>query len=144
MPILPIARSLKRLAAISALVAVAATATWEALSPRPDWHDAPIHLFPLRFKVQLGQLGADTAWHVLAAAVVPLVALLLLQLPRTRSSSLWVVGGVLTWSVLLELVQGFLPYRNFQLTDILANMAGCALALAFLELLRRRQKPGTR
>ncbi|MFH1771856.1 MAG: VanZ family protein [Candidatus Omnitrophota bacterium] len=38
---------------------------------------------------------------------------------------------VLSFGIIIEIVQWFLPYRSFELADIIANAAGCALGLAF-------------
>lgn len=118
--------------------ALGAVTIWSALSPQPDWYDAPIHVLPPRFVFSLGSLGSDTFWHAFVLALLPPGLVLLFGLPRTWRTASWMVGGILSGSVLIELVQGLLPYRNFELMDVLANLAGSSVALGALALLRRR------
>ena len=119
--------------------------TWEALTPKRDWHDAPIHLFPLRLHLRVGTVGTDTAMHVAGTALLVLLLHLLLPVQPTKRASLELVGGVLGWLFLVELIQGLLPYRNFQLTDLLANLTGSALAFGIVVAFRfaRRKKQAT-
>lgn len=114
------------------LAVLAAAGSWTALTPRRDWHDIPIQLLPLKFQAKLGHLAADTALHTLVALLVPLVLVFALDLPRTTASALKAAGTTLAWLVLIELAQGFLPYRNFELTDMLANCLGTMLAFGYL------------
>jgi VanZ family protein len=126
-----------RITAALLLAALVLVFTYDVLAPRPDWHNAPIHLWPLKFRVKLGSLGADTLRHALTLAVLGPALVLLLRLPRTKRVARWVVACALGWSLLVELVQAFLPYRNSELSDVAANVFGSTLALVILRLLRR-------
>ena len=119
----------KRLVFITVLVGIG-WVTWQALSPRPDWHDAPIELLPLTFHAKIGGLGYDTVMHFLGVATLTPALLLVLPELRTPNRYLLLVGGTFCWAATVELLQGFLPYRTFELTDILANLSGSLVALA--------------
>ena len=119
---------LQRLAGWLGVLVGSSVATWLALSPRPDWHDAPIRLFPLRFRGHLGHLGIDTLEHLVGATLVPLLLIWLLRLPRSPQAIRRVVLGLLVWASLIEIAQGVLPYRTFELSDIVANLVGCGAA----------------
>ncbi len=105
---------LKRLLALAMAILVATVLGWNAVAPRPDWHNAPIVLFPLRFRGEIGRPGADSVVHAACAIILPLVG--------------------------SEFIQAVLPYRNFQLTDVLANVVGAAVAFAVLEAFRKRTR----
>jgi len=77
----------------------------------------------------------DNLWHILVLAVLPPIVALLLALPRTKRAALWVVGSAFAWSLFVEVIQGVLPYRNFELTDLLANTIGSLMAVPLLALL---------
>lgn len=122
-----------------------AALTWNALSPRADWHGAPIQLVPVHFRATLGKLGVDKLEHVLALACFASVVALCARLTRQASWPSARAAGVVAafgWGLAIELLQGILPYRNFEALDLIANGVGVALASASLGALTRgRQQP---
>jgi VanZ family protein len=47
------------------------------------------------------------------------------------------VCAAATWGILLEVCQAFLPYRTYELDDMVANTMGSALAPPFYWLMRK-------
>ena len=77
--------------------------------------------------------------HVAALALLTLLAAFAW---RERRSRYWAVGGVLSYSLLMEILQHYHPARNFSFQDIFLNILGCLFGLALLlgiEALRMRR-----
>jgi len=77
--------------------------------------------------------GADLVFHVAAYGVLVILGGILG--PRLR----WVAVAVLLFSTLLEVLQYFVPGREFFLSDLAANLLGILASLAIVALWRRQQ-----
>lgn len=101
------------------LAALVAALTWLALTPRP----------PL-----LLDTGWDKANHALAFAVLAAnAALAWRRMPRR--ALVW-AAVLLAYGALIELAQSFVPGRDAEPLDLLADAAGIAAGLAALRALR--------
>ncbi len=69
---------------------------------------------------------------------------LLARLGWPRARPLLVAGLVLSFGLLLELLQAPLPYRSFSLLDLVADAAGIALGLALAPILVNLASQGRR
>lgn len=102
------------------LAALVAALTWVALTPRP-----PLLLL---------DTGWDKANHALAFAVLAAnAALAWRRLPRR---ALVCAAALLAYGVLIEFAQSFVPGRDAEPLDLVADAAGIAAGLAALRALR--------
>ena len=124
------------------LVLVLAVLSHQALSPREDWYDTPFVLFPLRFHGVLGGFGGDKIEHVVAisslTAAFGRAYLAFGDEPRALRRA-WLT--VQLWCTLVEIIQGFLPYRNFEAFDLVANLVGGAVGVAVGRLIGAATPP---
>ncbi len=75
-------------------------------------------------------------WDDLAHASCWLILCLSLRLALPRRKFIYPAVWLFAYSVLVEVVQHFLPYREFSMLDILANGVGVLLALACIRLMK--------
>src|SRR5262245_47005532 len=86
--------------------------TYAALTPRPDWYDAPFRLWPLRFRFVYGRFGTDKIEHVAAAFGLTLAVAFALDGFRPSAQAVRrSVVSIQLWCMAIEIIQGFLPYR---------------------------------
>lgn len=76
----------------------------------------------------------DKLGHVLAFAYLAFV--LDFSFPKTRFDLTKIIS-LLTYGLLLETIQYFLPYRTFSLLDMVADVLGIVIYLLMRPLLRR-------
>lgn len=76
----------------------------------------------------------DKWGHVLAHLALAAIAVLVFRTPRGRWLAL---GWLVLFGVLIEALQGLLPWRSMEAADLLANLAGTALG-GLLALTRQR------
>lgn len=120
--------------------------SYDALTPRPDWYDAPYTLWPPRFRFVIGRLGWDKIEHIAAAFGLMLAVAVALDGFRPGAQAVRRAAiSIQLWCMAIEIIQGFLPYRNFELMDVFANLIGGLLGLVVLDTRLRagRQKPGS-
>jgi hypothetical protein len=103
-----------------------------ALWPRPDWYDGPLLPNRLGIEVRLGKpFAGDKLQHFAASAgLTLLLSTALHHLGMGRRAPL--VAGCaigIIWAGVIELLQGLVPYRDFELFDVLANLLGAGAAV---------------
>jgi VanZ family protein len=112
--------------------------TYDALTPRPDWYDAPFVLWPPQFRFVVGRFGTDKIEHVAAAFGLMLAVAFALDAFRPSAGAVRRAGVCIQlWCMAIEIIQGFLPYRNFELMDVLANLTGGLVGFVVLHAHRR-------
>lgn len=74
-------------------------------------------------------------FHILAYGVFSFFALLY-NITYQRHSSFIILLFIAVYSIILEIIQYFLPYRTFNLYDILASLIGVAVGVVFFFLYR--------
>ena len=57
-------------------------------------------------------------------------------LSRIIYKELWLYVIVLAYGILIEIVQGFLPYRSFEYLDIFADFVGVIAGLIIIKILK--------
>jgi VanZ family protein len=95
------------------LLALLATITWLALSPKPP---------------PTADTGWDKANHALAFAALAFSAVWALW-PRPRQWLLWLAPALLAYGGFIEIAQSFTPQRQGDWADLLADAVGIALGL---------------
>ncbi len=75
-------------------------------------------------------------FHILAYGVFCFFALIY-NITYQRHSLLIILLFISVYSIILEAIQYFLPYRTFNLYDILASLIGVAVGVVFYFLYRR-------
>lgn len=110
----------------------------DAVTPRPDWFGAPIVIdgtFTVSTKNQ-SLMEPDKVMHAGVYGWLSACALIGLyhatRWNRRTIALITLIGVGACWGALAEGIQGFLPYRNAELFDWLANLLGSFLAVAFL------------
>ena len=78
---------------------------------------------------------SDKTLHLLAYGGLSALLYLGLRLPPLRRSAI-ILGVIALLGAVDETVQAFIPYRDSDLRDWLADLAGAALVCALLSLLR--------
>lgn len=78
---------------------------------------------------------SDKTLHLLAYGGLSALLYLGLRLPPLRRSAI-ILGVIALLGAVDETVQAFVPYRDADLRDWLADLAGAALVCALLSLLR--------
>ncbi|MBF8269681.1 MAG: hypothetical protein HW386_1390 [Gammaproteobacteria bacterium] len=68
---------------------------------------------------ELNIAGSDLILHWVGYTIL----LISSRIAHDQHPALWFTG-LLAYSILIEIIQYFLPYRTFSLLDILANLAG--------------------
>jgi VanZ like family len=101
------------------------------------WSLVPLQELPLG--------ASDKTLHLAGYALMTLLSAGFCHAP---GALLALAAGTVAGSAVIESVQGFLPYRSFELLDLAANAAGAALggalALAWVLLVVRRAPPPAR
>ena len=62
---------------------------------------------------------------------------ILLSLAKIVNQDYWVYVIVLSYGILIEVVQLYLPYRSFEFLDILADFGGILFASFFLKFVKK-------
>lgn len=75
-------------------------------------------------------------FHILGYGVFCFFALLY-NITYQRHSLFFILLFISIYSIILEVIQYFLPYRTFNLYDILASLIGVAVGVVFFFLYRR-------
>jgi len=87
--------------------------------------------------VHVIKLRGDYFLHMLV--YLPMVLLLFLSCKRWNW---WLLGVALVIAAGLEFVQMWLPYRSFNINDLIANVAGVVLGTAIFPLVVRIRRSG--
>lgn len=88
----------------------------------------------------LDVIGWDKANHALAFAALALTGLLALRQPSAASASALLLA-LLAWGGALEVLQSFLPPRQGDWADLLADGVGLLAGAVFYRLLGRWLRP---
>lgn len=126
-----------------ALGAVGVASYW-ALVPRPDWHHAPIHIWPLQFRSMFWSGGysdklAHAAFALVVSRMFDVATTCCFLCAKRRRVVLALSLG--TWMGVIEGIQGLLPYRRCELADWLAGAFGVVLGLWAMPLSVTRARP---
>lgn len=69
--------------------------------------------------------ASDKINHILAFAYLAVVA----RLAWPALSGLWLLPALMAYGLGIEIIQAFLPHRDFSLADLAADLIGCAIGL---------------
>ena len=93
-------------------------------------------------EILMGNFTIEIRWDYLLHAMVymPLPLLLMLYLRRRKAILLWVIIGLVGFlvPVLFEMVQMIIPYRSFNINDMMANGVGVMFGMIPAVLVWRR------
>ncbi len=96
-------------------------------------------------EILMDNFTLEIRWDYLlhAMAYMPLPLLLMLCFRKHKALSLWILIGLVGFlvPVLFEMVQMIIPYRSFNINDMVANGVGVMLGLLPAVLVWRRIMP---
>ena len=92
------------------------------------------NVMPLPFSglsdVQILGIRSDHFLHGVAFFIIGMVFVLSRNEPLRLRKYGWILPGIFLFAVVLESVQYLLPWRNFNVNDLLGNVIGLAVGIA--------------